>query len=63
MCLILFIGYLVFGVVFNVYLCRTKDCVRNWHLLFVWTVFAPFTLAVLLIWGILCVFDWLRQEA
>lgn len=63
MSLLLFTSYLVFGVMFNVYLCRTKDRVRNWHLLFVWTVFAPLTLTILLIYGFMCVLDWLRQEA
>ena len=61
--LLLFTSYLVFGIMFIVYLWRTKDLVRNWHLLLVWTVFAPFPLAILLIYGIMRVFDWLRQEA
>lgn len=61
--LLLFTIYLVFGVMFYVYLCCTKDHVRNWHLLFVWTVFAPLTLTILLIYGFMCVLDWLRQEA
>ena len=61
--LLLFTSYLVFGVMFNVYLWRTKGHVRNWHLLFVWTVFAPFTFTILLICGLICVLDWLRQEA